>query len=131
MTVNADRRVRELGQLWAEGQQRNDAAALGDVLADDFKLVGPLGFILGKEEWLDQFRSGAFTVRSVSWDEVDVRIHGSAAIAIGRQTQEAAYRGQPSDGQFRVTQVAIEVGDRWLVASAHFSAIAQPRTPGA
>jgi SnoaL-like domain len=55
---------------------------------------------------------------------------GEAAIAIGRQTQQANYRGQPADGSFRVTQVAIRRGHRWALAGLHLSVITQPPGTG-
>lgn len=118
-------RVRDLGGRLAEAQQRGDVAALGSLLTDDFKLVGPLGFVLDKQQWLDQYRSGNLMTHSVGWDEVDVRDYGQTAIAIGRQTQQAKYQGRPADGRFRVTQIAIRVDDRWALAGLHFSPIAE------
>ena len=60
------------------------------------------------------------------WDEVDVREYGDTAVAIGRQTQQAAYRGQPSNGQFRVTHVAVRESAGWRLAGMHLSPIAAP-----
>lgn len=117
--------VRELGRSWAIAQQGGDADALAALLTDDFQLVGPLGFVLDKEQWLDQHRSGALVMSSVQWDDVDVRAYGGAAIAIGRQTQQAQYRGQPADGRFRVSHLAIRAGESWALAGAHFSPIAE------
>jgi ketosteroid isomerase-like protein len=118
--------VRDLGRRWAEAQQRRDADALGSLLTDDFKLVGPLGFALDKQQWLAKYRSGALVTRSVEWDEVDVRDYGQTAIAIGRASQQAEYQGHPADGRFRVTQVAVRLDDRWALAGLHFSPIAEP-----
>jgi uncharacterized protein (TIGR02246 family) len=116
--------VRELGRRWAQAQQDGDAEALDSLLTDDFMLVGPLGFVLTKQQWLDQYRSGALENRSVEWDEVDVRAYGDVAVALGRHRQQAEYQGQPASGQFRVTQVAVRDGDRWALAGMHFSPIA-------
>jgi hypothetical protein len=127
---DTNQQVKGLGLRLAQAQQRGDADALELLLADDFRLVGPLGFVLDKQQWLEQFRSGALVVRSLAWEEVDVRDYGEAAIAIGRQTQQAAYRGQPADGSFRVTQVAIRRGHGWTLAGLHLSAIAQPPGTG-
>jgi ketosteroid isomerase-like protein len=124
MPTNIDRQIRDLGQRFAEAQEQGDAAALESLLADDFKLVGPLGFVLDKQLWLEQYRSGALVTRSMQWDEVDVRDYGDAAIAIGRQIQQATYQGQPADGRFRVTQVAVRGDSGWVLAGLHFSPIA-------
>ncbi|HLZ68431.1 MAG TPA: nuclear transport factor 2 family protein [Dehalococcoidia bacterium] len=116
MQDNAADQVRELGRRWADAEQRNDTAALDGLLTPDFKAFGPRGFVLDRQQWLDRLRSGDLVMRSLTLDEVEVRAHGMMAIAIGRESQQAAYRGGPADGQFRVTQIAIRDGDRWLLA---------------
>lgn len=126
MSIGAYDQIVKLGRQFADAQQRGDVAALDEVLTDDFKLVGPLGFVLSREDWLEQHRSGALGVQSLEWDDVDVRSYDETAIAIGRQNQRAAYRGQPADGSFRVTQIAVRADDRWALAGLHFSQVAQP-----
>ena len=118
--------IREIGRRWADAEQRGDADALDALSVADFTLVGPLGFVLDKQQWLDRYRSGDFVTHSLQWDEVSVRDYGTAAIAIGRQTQRAAYRGAASDGQFRITHIAVRTGDSWLLAGIHLSPIATP-----
>ena len=50
--------IRELGRRWADAEQRGDADALSALAVEDFTLVGPLGFVLDKQQWLDRYRSG-------------------------------------------------------------------------
>jgi ketosteroid isomerase-like protein len=121
-----DQHVKELGQHFAEAQTLGDVDELEALLTHDFKLVGPLGFVLDKQQWLAQYRSGALKMRSVQWDDVDLRDFGAVAVAIGRQTQAGEYQGQPASGSFRVTQIAVQRDGRWLLAGLHFSPIAQP-----
>ena len=118
--------IRELGRRWADAEERGDADALSALAVEDFTLVGPLGFVLDKQQWVDRYRSGDFVTHSLQWDDVSVRDYGTAAIAIGRQTQRAAYRGAASDGQFRITHVAVRTGDAWLLAGIHLSPITTP-----
>jgi len=118
--------VHELGQRWAAAEQAADADALDALATDDFTLVGPLGFVLDKQQWLDRYHNGDLVTSSLVWNDVHVRDYGTAAIAVGVHTQQAAYRGQPSDGRFRATHVAVQAGDRWLLAGIHLSPIAPP-----
>ena len=119
-----------LGARWAVAEQAGDTGTLGEIAAADFRLVGPFGFVLDKAQWLDRYRTGGLATSSLVWDEVEVRDFGAAAIAIGRHTQHATYRGQPADGQFRVTHVFVRDGDRWALASLHLSLAAPPARPG-
>jgi ketosteroid isomerase-like protein len=123
--------VKDLLMRFAEAQRRGDVHALSGVLTDDFKLVGPLGFIVPKQEWLEQFRTSMLQIESLEWDEIDIRTHAYAhfAIAIGRLTQAATYAQKPAGGQFRVTAIAIGSGTSWHLAGAHYSPIpARDRT---
>jgi hypothetical protein len=43
---------------------------------------------------------GQLVTSSLVWDDVHVREYGNPAVSIGRHTQQATYRGQPSDGSF-------------------------------
>src|SRR5205823_6673713 len=97
--------VYDLGQRWAAAEQAGDVATLGALATDDFTLVGPLGFVLDKKQWLDRYRSGDFVTTALSWHDVQVRDYGDAAVAVGVHTQEAAYRGQANNGSFRATHV--------------------------
>jgi ketosteroid isomerase-like protein len=116
--------VLALGQEWATAELHGDAATLGAMLADDFVGIGPRGFMLTKEQWLARYTSGGLRNASFTWDEVRVRVYGDAAVATGRQTQQGAFQGHDIAGQFRVTQVFVQHGGRWLLATLHLSAIA-------
>jgi hypothetical protein len=120
--------IKNLLTRFAEAQCLSDVDDLSGLLTDDFKLVGPLGFVLPKQEWLEQFRTGMLQIQSLEWDEIDIRTHAYAyfAIAIGWLTQAATYARKPADGQFRVTAIAIGHGTSWHLAGAHYSPIAAP-----
>jgi ketosteroid isomerase-like protein len=130
VTLTTDE-ISKLLERFAEAQRLSDVDALSELLADDFKLVGPLGFVVGKPQWLEQFLSGALQIESLAWDEVDIRTYAYAnfAIAIGKLTQAATYAQNRSDGQFRVTVTAVGHGTTWHLAGAHYSPIAAPGRP--
>jgi ketosteroid isomerase-like protein len=118
--------VLELGRQWATAERAGDAAALEPLLADDFLLVGPLGFMLGKTQYLGSRRSGDLAHESLVWEDVRVRGYDNAAVAVGSLTQRSTYQGRDASGRFRVTQVTVRDGDRWTIVGLHYSPIAQP-----
>jgi ketosteroid isomerase-like protein len=124
--------VEDLLRRLGDAQVRADVDELTSLLSDDFKLVGPLGFVVAKPQWLAQFHPGALEVSAIAWDELDLRTYADAqvSIAIGRLQQRAQYAGRSSDGTFRVTAVAVRAGNRWLVAGLHYSPIAPPPGSG-
>ncbi|GLY70082.1 nuclear transport factor 2 family protein [Amycolatopsis taiwanensis] len=117
--------VLQLGQRWAEAEQRGDTATLDALTTDDFTLVGPLGFVLNKPAWLARYRGGGLVTFSLVWDETTVRDYGDTAVVVGRHTQRAEYQGRPADGSFRATHIAVHRGGKWLLAGLHLSPIAQ------
>src|SRR5215211_3283240 len=76
--------VEEFVKEWAAAEQRGDAAFLEEALVGDFVGVGPLGFMLTKEQWLGRF-AGGLSYESFAVEEVETRIYGDAAVATGRQ----------------------------------------------
>ncbi|MEU6646967.1 DUF4440 domain-containing protein [Saccharomonospora sp. NPDC046836] len=121
--------VLSLGRRWAGAEQRGDTATLDALTTEDFTLVGPLGFVLSKPEWLQRYRSGDLVTTSLTWEDLTVRDHGDTAVVVGRHTQRATYRGAPADGTFRATHIAVRQGAQWRLAGIHLSPIA-PATHG-
>lgn len=126
---NAESRAAELERLgrdWAAAELRGDAAFLEGVLAEDFVGVGPRGFMLTREGWLERHRSGKLRYESFHLDEVRVRLYGGdAAVMTAREVAEGRY----ADGEvrhdlrecFRATLVFAEQREGWQLASVHLS----------
>ena len=118
--------VRRLADAWIAAELRGDVAFLERALADDFMAVGPLGFTLTKQAWIGRHRSGDMTYSALSLDEVTVRVYGDAAVLIGRQAQDAAYRGASVKAELRVTAVFARQGGDWRLVGIQMSPIGQP-----
>ena len=117
------RQLERFAREWADAEQREDAAFLRDALTDDFVGIGPLGFMLSKDEWLGRY-AGGLSYESFSLDEVVVRLYGEAAVATCRQSQAGKFRGNDVSGEFRATLIFAEQEGRWLLAGLHLSPIA-------
>jgi ketosteroid isomerase-like protein len=124
-----DAEIRDLGARWAAAELAGDVDALRPLLTDDFVGIGPLGYMLTKQQWLDRYTSGDFANQQFSWDDIAVRSYGQAAIAVGVQSQQAAYKGRPSNGRFRLTQVLIHHDGGWRIAGLHLSQLADQPVP--
>jgi ketosteroid isomerase-like protein len=125
-TETTEAQLRDLGKRWAEAEQRGDTAALEDLSADEFVLVGPAGFVLDRSQWLHRYEGGDLVTYSLDWDELTIRDFGDTAVVVGRHTQRAAYRGNPADGSFRATHIAVRRDRRWRLAGIHLSPIGGP-----
>jgi ketosteroid isomerase-like protein len=115
MTTTADH-IRELGARWVDAELAADVETLATLAADDFRLVGPFGFVLDKQQWLDRYRSGDLSTSALSWHDVDLREYGDSVVTIGTQSQQAAYKGSPFNGDYRITHVFVRDGDQWVIA---------------
>jgi ketosteroid isomerase-like protein len=110
-----------LGRRWADAERRGDVAALDALLADDFVAVGPRGFVLHRQQWLDRYRPGNLTNEAFSWQDIAVRDYGEVAIAVGVQAQQASFQGHDASGRYRLTQIVVRQAQRWLIAGLHLS----------
>jgi uncharacterized protein (TIGR02246 family) len=131
MQVHEDtaQQLRRVAQDWVTAELRGDTAALGGILADDFVGIGPLGFMLTKEEWIQRHQSGVLRYTSLTLEDVQVRVYGDAAILTGRETQTATYGGQDIPGEFRATLIWVRQQGRWRLAGQQLSALGQPPGP--
>jgi len=120
------RGLENLIEDWAAAELRGDTTLLGSILADDFIGIGPRGFVLTKEEWLERHEIGKLRYEDFGLDETRVRRYGEAAEVTGRQSAEGKYEDYELRDQFRTTMVLVKQQGRWLLASLHLSPIAGP-----
>lgn len=111
---------------WNAAELRGDVATIDRFLADDFIGVGPLGFMLTKEQWLDRHRSGDLKYDKLDLSELQVRTFDRAAIVLCRIDQANSYRGNPITAQLRTTLVFVQQDGAWRLAGLQFSPIGQP-----
>jgi ketosteroid isomerase-like protein len=119
--MDHDQALADFARRWAEAERLGDVTALDALLTEDFTAVGPHGFVLDKKQWMDRYASGALIHDAFTWEEVKVRRHGQAAVAVGVQGQQSIYDGRDADGHFRVTQMMVADGGDWKLAALHLS----------
>lgn len=115
-----------LSQRWADAERHADTATLDALTTPDFTLVGPLGFVLDKKQWLDRYRNGGLITHTLDWHDVTVRHYGDAAITIARQDQQVEYQHHPISSQLRTTHIAVRQHEQWLLAGIHLSTVSEP-----
>jgi ketosteroid isomerase-like protein len=118
--------LRKVMEDWTAAESRGDIASLEGALAEDFVGIGPRGFMLTKDQWLERHKSGKLRYQSIGLDEVQVRLHEDAAVVTGRQSAKGKYEDFDLRDQFRATLVFVKQQERWLLASLHLSPIAGP-----
>jgi ketosteroid isomerase-like protein len=111
---------------WEAAELAGDTAVLRELLTDDFVGVGPLGFVLNKQAWLGRHSPGALTHTEFSWHDVQVRVYGSSAVAVGIEEAKGSFGGHPIAGKLRSTHILVRSGGQWRIAGVHVSAIGRP-----
>jgi hypothetical protein len=113
---------------WARAELNGDAQTLGTLLHADFVAVGPFGFLLDREQWLQRFTNGLNYTAFAFAPDTGTRYIGGNAIVIGTQTQQGSHQGRSIDGAFRVTLVF--TGDpEWRMVAVHLSLRTPPGAP--
>jgi ketosteroid isomerase-like protein len=119
---------------WAEAEAAGDASALQSMLAAEFAAIGPLGFSLSRQEWLDRHTTGDLSYARFELDGLESRLYGDVALATARQTVEGSYRGRPLPSALRTSIFLTRRAERWQLAFTQMSFVAgttgAPPIPG-
>jgi ketosteroid isomerase-like protein/catechol 2,3-dioxygenase-like lactoylglutathione lyase family enzyme len=113
-----DEEIRELANRWSAAEADDDVGVLDELLAEEFRGIGPLGFVLDKSAWLNRFAGGLHNV-AVSFAELQVHAHGGSAIVVGVLDQQATFNDVDSSGRYRSSLVAIRSAGGWKIVSCH------------
>ncbi len=116
--------VETMVAAWMDAETRGDVDALGAVLTDDFIGVGPRGFLLPREAWLERHRSGALRYSALAWDDLTVRAYGDTLVVIGRQDARSTYQGHDTSGQLRGKLIWMRQGEGWRLVGLQYSPVA-------
>jgi predicted ester cyclase/ketosteroid isomerase-like protein len=125
----SEQEIVRLVDAWAIAELHGDDAFLDRLLADDFIGIGPLGFMLTKQEWILRHQSGDLKYTTFTADEVQVRSYPDAALVTCRQDQQATYRGSSIPGQFRASLMFAQQDGQWRLAGLQLSAVGQFQPP--
>ena len=113
-------------------QRDGDAATTDRLLTDDFIGIGPVGFQLRKQAWLQRQTEGDLHYDELSLEDVTTRHYRDCAITTARWHARGTARGHPLPEATRATLVTVKDGDDWQLATIHFSHLADPSGgPGA
>jgi len=122
VTDSPDEPVQELISRWTAAEIGQDIDALDALAVEDFRLVGPAGFVLDKQQWLDRYRRGQLLTHSLTLGQPFTGAYGSVAVTIATQLQDAEYRRAPARGELRVTLITVrDDRDQLRLAGMHLS----------
>src|SRR6266571_6339605 len=108
-----ERELMSLQHAWMKAVMAHDAAALEQILADDFTLtsVHSSGALLNKREYIASF--GKVKNSLFSFRDVVIRIYGEMAVVNSRFHQQYPGETKESAGEFLLTDVWVMRAGRW------------------
>lgn len=109
-----------LVRRWAAAELAGDVTAYGTLLADDFRGIGPVGFVLDKTQWA-QRHLGDLHNEEFEILEPHVRHYRDTALVEAVQRQKTHASGHDASGSFRVLLVLVREGQAWAIANIQLS----------
>lgn len=115
--VKDKREILGLEQSWGDAVSKKDAAPLKRVLADDW--IGRYPFYtLTKAQELEEIKSGAIRVESVTTSEMKIRLFGNSAIVTGKDVEKQWYKGRDVSGTYLWMDVFVKREGRWQAVAS-------------
>lgn len=108
-------------QAFLYAETHGNAKELEPLLNTHFRGVGPKGFVLNKQQWIDRHQHYSY-ISLTTEDEV-TEPYEQTAIVWSAQYEVAKYKGSEVKSRSRVTQVWIQDQDTWKLAAMQFSFI--------
>jgi len=115
--------VRKIESDWGDAFLSRDMASLDGLMADEYILTDPLGFVRNKAESLAAIETNEVSFESTESDNVNVRINGDTAVVTGRSTFRGRYKGWSVAGQYQYTDVLVKREGSWKAVGSHITAL--------
>ena len=122
---DAEQEISSMLDQYTQALLRKDTAALDRIWADDLTFINLRGELLGKQNRLDNIRSGATTFKSIQVSDKRTRAYGDTAVAVCHVALEAQYSGQEGSGNYRVTTVWARPKGMWQMVAVQMTRIVQ------
>lgn len=108
---------------WADAERLCDAQTTDAVLTEDFLGIGPVGFQLQKDAWVQRLTDGQLHYEELSLDEISIREYSDSAIVAARLNARGSARGNPLPTT-RSSFHLVRVDGEWKIAGIQHSFIA-------
>jgi len=124
-TEEATREVLKVDDQFNEAMRTGNVPVLQQIMADDLTWIAR-GERLNKSQMIADVRRQNLHFKSLTHDDVLVKINGNTAIESGHSTSVLEYKGKLSSEPRLFTNVYIKMDGRWQLVSHHVSDLAKP-----
>jgi len=108
----------QLEQDWATAMVKNDAAALDNLLANEFQ-ASYVDFVANKKQLLAVVKSGTAKFESMTNSDMKAFVLGDTAVVHGLSTAKSSMAGRDTSGQQRYTDVFVKRDGRWQCVTGY------------
>jgi ketosteroid isomerase-like protein len=124
-SVNAEQEVISLSKEKWRWMSEREVDSLAALFHEDAVFVH-MGGTMSKNQELEVIRSGGIHYKNVDIQEVSVRVIGATAILLNRIRLVAVVGGNEVTNPFVVTEVYVQQGGTWKLASLSFTRLLTP-----
>ena len=117
--------LQKLEADWTQAILRNDAAAIGEFVSDDWIIIGPDGAIIERARFLAVIASGELAHDSMESEDVRVRVYGDAAVLSAKTKSTGRFQGHPFSTHERSTSVYAKIDGNWQCVLTQLAPIAE------
>lgn len=104
------------------GLRAGDLDLLRARVAEDCRIVGPKGFLIGRTEWIESHDGSVFEQISLETVESEVLDYGPTAVRLDLQESECLFKGERISGAFRVLSVWRDKEPGWQLTLIQYTA---------
>lgn len=119
-------KLRRLDKELTVATWTGDAVWFEQNLSDDYLLITPGGAVRTRRDVVSELATPGLKMEPFDATEVQVRIHGDAAVVLGRMSQRFSLGRTRYTNDLRYTDVWVKKKGRWLLVSGHASNVPKP-----
>ncbi|MDQ6904432.1 MAG: nuclear transport factor 2 family protein [Bacteroidota bacterium] len=117
--------VRQVINELLKALQTSNTAELNRIYASDFTFVNVDGVLTTKAQRIAALKTGKIKYKSLSLQNVKIRIYGDAAVANFSGEAKFASGNENLDGQFMTTSTFVKTNGRWEEVAAQSAKISK------
>ena len=122
MSNSSEETVAALDTEYQAAVERNDAATMDRILADDFILVTGRGKVFTKADLLDEARSGRVAYEVQRDSEQKVRVWGDTAVITAMLHAKGSENGEAFEYKLWFSDTYVQIGGEWKYVFGQASA---------
>lgn len=108
-----------------------DEPALQALVSDRCRIIGPKGFHIAKQEWIQPHVDDVYELVSLDVRDSVIESFDSTTVVVDLQESVCIYRGERIEGLFRVISVWHREDTAWEVVALQYTAVSPEASPPA